>query len=289
VEYLYHIAVLAGLYVIVTTSLNIAVGFTGIPALGHSAFYLVGAYTSALLALNCGLSPWLALPFAALVGWIFGWLVGLLSARLGGDFLALATFSFAVISHSVANNWVSVTRGPMGLPGIPSPSLGPWNFESAAAWIPWILAVAVAVFVLCQRIALSPYGRLLKGIREDELVASSLGVEVRMIKRQVLAFSAACTGITGGLYAHYVAFIDPSSFTPLESFVMLLMVVFGGMGSLAGSIVGAVLLVVIPEALRFAGMPGELAAPFRQTMYGAILIILVIYRPQGLLGKYRWK
>jgi branched-chain amino acid transport system permease protein len=289
VEYLYHIAVLAGLYSIITMSLNIAVGFTGIPAFGHSAFYLIGAYTSALLALNFGMSPWLALPLAGFVGWISGWSVGFLSARLGGDFLALATFSFAVISHSVANNWTPVTRGPMGLPGIPSVSLGPWTFDSAATWIPFVFIVGGGVYVLCRRIVQSPYGRILKGIREDEFAASSLGLDVRKIKRQVLAFSGACAGIAGGLYAHYVTFIDPSSFTPLESFVILLMVVFGGMGSLAGAVVGASLLVLIPEALRFAGMPGELAAPFRQAVYGAILIILMIYRPQGLMGKYQWK
>jgi len=289
VEYLCHIVVLVGLYVIIATSLNLAVGFTGIPALGHSAFYLIGAYTSALLALNYGLSPWLTLPLAMLVGWISGWLVGLLSTRLGGDFFALATFSLAVISHSIANNWVSVTRGPMGLPGIPSLSLGTWQFDSAAKWITLVTGAALVVYELCRRIIRSPYGRVLKGIREDELAASSLGIEVQMFKRQVLAFSAACTGIAGGLYAYYIAFIDPSSFTPLESFMMLLMVVLGGMGSLGGSVVGASLLVVIPEALRFAGLPGELAAPLRQTMYGAILVILVIYRPQGLMGQYKWK
>lgn len=288
-EYLYHILVMAGLYVVLTSSLNLAVGFTGLPALGHSAFFLVGAYTSALLALNAGLSPWLTLLLAGIAGWGVGWLVGLLTARLAGDFLALATFSFAVIGHSIANNWDELTRGPMGLPGIPSISIWHTDLDTALRFLPLIAVFCVVTIGLCSRIVNSPYGRVLQGIREEELVVHSLGLNAPRFKRQVLAVSALCAAVAGALYANYLTFIDPSSFTPLESFVMLLMVVFGGMGSLLGSVVGATLLVVIPEMLRFAGLPGDVAAPLRQVLYGGILIGLVLYRPQGLLGRFRWR
>ncbi|MEI7695495.1 MAG: branched-chain amino acid ABC transporter permease [Chlorobium sp.] len=288
-EYFYHILVMAGLYVVITTSLNLAVGFTGLPAMGHSAFFLVGAYTSALLALKAGLSPWFTLFLSGVMGWSVGWIVGILTVRLMGDFLALATFSFAVICHSIANNWSELTRGPMGLPGIPSLSF--WNIEidTSLRFLPVVVGFCIMAVVISSRIVSSPYGRILQGIREGELVVFSLGLNVLRYKRQIFAFSALCVAIAGALYAHYITFIDPSSFTPMESFVMLLMVVFGGMGSLSGSVLGAVLLVVIPEALRFTGIPGEVAAPLRQVLYGGILIGLVLYRPQGLLGTFRWK
>ena len=288
-EYFYHILVMACLYVVITTSLNLAVGFTGLPALGQSAFFLVGAYTSALLALNAGSLPWAGLFIAAVTGWGAGWLVGLLTARLAGDFLALATFSFAVISHSIANNWSGLTRGPMGLPGIPPLSFWHVEIDTALRFLPMVAGFCAVTIVLSSRIVHSPYGRVLRGIREGELVVLSLGLDALRYKRQVLAYSSLCAALSGALYAHYITYIDPSSCTPIESFVMLLMVVFGGMGSLLGSVVGAILLISIPEALRFIGLPGEVAAPLRQVLYGGILIGLVLYRPQGLLGKFRWK
>lgn len=288
-EYLLHILIIAGIYIILTLSLNLIVGYTGLPALGHAAFSCVGAYTSSLLALNLGVSPWIGLVVGAIAALVFGVAIGFPSLRLKGDYFALATFGFGVIVYSIAKNWVSLTRGPMGLPGIPRFSL--FGFSLDALWSYLILVlifVLIAIFVL-RRVVQSPFGRVLRSIREDEIASQALGKDTARYKLIVFMIGAFFAGIAGSLYAHYITFIDPSSFTVMESITILLMVIFGGMGSIPGSIVGATVLVVLPELLRFLGMPSSIAAPGRQMIYGLLLVILMIKRPQGLLGRYRFR
>jgi branched-chain amino acid transport system permease protein len=143
-------------------------------------------------------------------------------------------------------------------------------------------------FFVIQRIVNSPFGRILRAIREDETAALAVGKNVNKYKIIVFAIGAFFAGIAGSLYAHYITFIDPSSFTVMESITILLMVVFGGMGSLSGSFIGAAVLVILPELLRFVGMPSSIAAPLRQMIYGLLLVVLMLKRPQGIVGKYRW-
>lgn len=288
-EYFLHILVITGIYVILTLSLNLVVGYTGLAALGHAAFSCVGAYTSSLLALNYGLSPWLGLLIGACAAAVLGAVIGAPSLRLKGDYLALATFGLGVIVYSIAKNWVAVTRGPMGLPGIPGFSI--FGAEISAVWS-YLILVAVFVvltYVVMHRIVSSPFGRILRAIRDDEVAALAMGKNVNKYKIIVFVVGAFFAGIAGSLYAHYITFIDPSSFTVMESIANLLMVVFGGMGSLGGSFVGAAILVIFPEMLRFLGMPSSVAAPLRQMIYGLLLIVLMLKRPQGVLGTYKWK
>ena len=288
-EYFIHILVITGIYVILTLSLNLVVGYTGLAALGHAAFSCVGAYASSLLALNYGLSPWIGLPVGACTAGVLGLVVGAPSLRLKGDYLALATFGLGVIVYSVAKNWVDLTRGPMGLPGIPGFSV--FGYQLSGVWA-YLVLVAVFVFLtyfVLRRIVMSPFGRILKSIREDEAAALAMGKNVNKYKMIVFVVGAFFAGIAGSLYAHYITFIDPSSFTVMESITILLMVVFGGMGSLGGSFVGAAVLVIFPEMLRFLGMPSSVAAPLRQMIYGLLLIVLMLKRPQGILGTYKWK
>ena len=288
-EYLLHILVITGIYIILTLSLNLIVGYTGLASLGHAAFSCVGAYISSLLALNFGLSPWLGLLISACVAAMFGVFIGFPSLRLKGDYLALATFGLGVIVYSVAKNWVSVTRGPMGLPGIPGFSV--FGFQLSGIWS-YLILVTFFVFLTyftIRRVVNSPFGRILRGIREDEIATLAMGKDVDRHKILVFVIGAFFAGIAGSLYAHYITFIDPSSFTVMESITILLMVVFGGMGSLPGSFVGASILVIFPEALRFLGMPSSVAAPLRQMIYGLLLISLMLKRPQGVLGRYRFR
>jgi branched-chain amino acid transport system permease protein len=287
-EYLLHILVVTGIYIILTLSLNLVVGYTGLAALGHAAFSCIGAYVSSLLALNYGLSPWLGLLIGACTAAILGIVIGATSLRLKGDYLALATFGLGVIVYSVAKNWVSVTRGPMGLPGIPGFSV--FGFQISQVWAHLIL-VAIFVFLtyfVIRRIVNSPFGRILRAIRDDEIASLAMGKNANKYKIIVFVVGAFFAGLAGSLYAHYITFIDPSSFTVIESITILLMVVFGGMGSLSGSFIGAAVLVILPELLRFMGMPSSIAAPLRQMIYGLLLIVLMLKRPQGILGKYRW-
>jgi len=288
-EYFLHILVIAGIYVILTLSLNLIVGYTGLSALGHAAFSCIGAYTSSLLALRMGLSPWLGLIIGACIAAISGIIIGYPAIRLKGDYLALATFGLGVIIYSIAKNWVSLTRGPMGLPGIPGFSV--LGFELAEIW-PYLLLVlflVICTLLVIHRIVDSPFGRVLRSIREDELASRALGKDTNKHKLIVFSIGAFFAGIAGSLYAHYITFIDPSSFTVMESITVLLMVIFGGMGSIRGSIVGATVLVVLPEILRFIGMPSSIEAPMRQMIYGFLLVVLMLRRPQGLMGAYRFK
>lgn len=288
-EYFLHILIISGIYIILTLSLNLIVGYTGVPALGHIAFACVGAYTSSLLALNSGISPWIGLIIGACFASIFGLIIGFPSIRLKGDYLALATFGFGVIVYSVSKNWVDLTRGPMGLPGIPGFAV--LGFEIKSVWTYLVLVIAfvsITAFVI-NRIVDSPFGRVLKSIREDEVASLSIGKDVNRYKLIVFIVGAFFAGIAGSLYAHYITFIDPSSFTVMESIAVLLMVVFGGMGSLKGSFIGAAVLVIFPEMLRFLGMPSSSAAPLRQMIYGLLLVVLMIKRPQGIIGRYRFR
>lgn len=209
--------------------------------------------------------------------------------RIKGDYLALATFGLGVIVYSIAKNWVSLTRGPMGLLGIPGFSV--FGFQLSGVWSYLLLVsifVAISVFVI-NRIVNSPFGRILRSIREDEIVSEALGKNTTRNKLMVFVIGAFFAGIAVSLYAHYITFIDPSSFTVMESITVLLMVIFGGMGSIKGSIVGAVILVVLPEILRFLGMPSSIAAPLRQMIYGLLLVVLMLKRLQGIMGVYRFK
>lgn len=288
-EYLAHIMAMAGIFVILTIGLNMIVGYAGLPALGHSAFFCVGAYAAALISVRYGLSPWLALPIAIMTAAVCGWGVSLLTARLSGDFLALATFGLAVVTYSSVLNVTSITGGPLGMSNIPPYQLlglsldTPWSFCFLV--LGWCAAVLAIAFAMVN----SPFGRVLRGMRESTVVVESLAVDVSGFAGRAFSFGAGLAGLSGALYAHYISFIDPTTFTPLESVTVLLMVVFGGLGSIPGSIIGATTLVILPEILRFLGLPSSMAAPVRQMLYGSILVALMLIRPSGLLGRYKWR
>jgi len=288
-EYLLHILIIAGIYIILSLSLNLIVGYTGLPALGHAAFFCIGAYTSSLLALNMGLSPWIGLLIGACVAAFSGIVIGYPAVRLKGDYLALATFGLGVIIYSIAKNWVSLTRGPMGLPGIPGFSIFGFHLSEIWSYLLLVLVLVTITIFVIRRVVNSPFGRILRSIREDEIASQALGKDTTKHKLLVFVIGAFFAGIAGSLYAHYITFIDPSSFTVMESITILLMVIFGGMGSISGSIAGAVILVVFPELLRFLGMPSSIAAPMRQMIYGLLLVVLMIKRPQGIMGRYQFK
>jgi len=194
-----------------------------------------------------------------------------------------------VIVYSIAKNWVSLTRGPMGLPGIPGFSIFGFQLSEIWSYLLLVLIFVIITLFVINRIVNSPFGRVLRSIREDEIASEALGKNTTRYKLLVFIIGAFFAGIAGSLYAHYITFIDPSSFTVMESITILLMVIFGGMGSISGSIVGAVVLVVFPELLRFLGMPSSIAAPMRQMIYGLLLVILMLKRPQGIMGKYQFK
>lgn len=275
--YVLHVATLSGIYVVLTLSLNLVTGFCGQFSLGHAGFYGIGAYTAALLAVHGGTAFPVNLAAAAATAGIVGFLIGLPTLRLGGIYLAMATLGFGEIIHLVLLNWLSLTRGPLGIPGIPPPSLLGVDLGTPVRQYYVALALALGTVFVVSRLIDSRFGEAIQAIREDEIAADAMGVPTTRLKVMTFTISAAIAGVAGAFFAHYASFVSPSSFTLVESILVLSLLIFGGMGSVEGSIAGAVILTVAPEAFRFL-------AEYRMVIYGAILLGLVLYRPQGLLG-----
>ncbi len=288
-EYFLHILILIGIYVILSTSLNLISGYTGLLSIAHAAFYGIGAYIAALLALNFNSHFLINILCAVLLTGILGAIVAIPSLRVHDDYFVIATFAFQIIIFSILNNWVSLTRGPMGLPGIPQPAFFGIKISSHYGFLILVFFFALLTFLVSRRLVNSPFGRVLKAIREDEVFALSLGKNVAGFKIIVFVVGASLAAIAGSLYAHYITYIDPTSFTIMESIFILSIVIIGGSGNLWGSVVGAIVLVTLPELLRFFGFPNAIAANMRQIIYGVLLIVFMLYRPRGLIGEFSFK
>jgi branched-chain amino acid transport system permease protein len=288
-EYLLHILILMGVYVILSVSLNLIAGYAGLLSIAHAAFYGVGAYVAALMALNLH-SPFLVNVICAIVlSGLLGALVGIPSLRIRDDYFVIATFAFQVITFSILNNWVSLTGGPMGLPGIPQPTIFSLKISSHISFLGLVGIFCVWTLWITQRIIKSPFGRVLKAIREDEVFAQAAGKNVAAHKVFVFVIGAGMAAVAGVIYAYYISFIDPTSFTVMESIFIISIVIIGGAGSLWGPVVGAVVLVIMPEFLRFIGLPSSVAAHVRQILYGGLLVAFVMWRPRGFLGEFSFQ
>lgn len=285
-DYLVHILILVAIYAILAVSLDLLAGYTGLVSIGQAAFYGLGAYTSALLAVRGGVPFVLGASTGALVAAVASLPVSLAAGRLRGDYLVMITLAFQMVAYSVMSNWTGVTGGGRGIPGIPPPRLFGWSIDSRVGYLVLCGGVALMAYLVVSRLCSGPLGRVLRAIREDEGAAAALGKNTARHKMSVFAVSAGLAGMAGALYAHYVSYIDPSSFTVMESILILSMVIIGGAGSRWGPVVGAVVLVILPEILRFVGLPSSVAADLRQLLYGSILVLMMLFRPQGLVGNH---
>lgn len=285
--YLLHILIYIGIFGILAMSLNLLVGYTGILSLAHAAFYGVGAYVAALMALNVQTPFLLNLVLAVLAAAALGAVVGIPSLRIKDDYFIIATFAFQVIVFSVLNNWVSFTGGPMGLPGIPQPVIFGITISSHMEFLILTLIICALVFLVSRRLISSPFGRVLQAVREDEVFAQSMGKPVFSFKVRVFMLGAGMAAAAGVLYATYITYIDPTSFTVMESIFIISIVIIGGAGSLWGPVLGAVVLVALPELLRFVGLPNSVAANIRQMLYGGLLVVFMLWRPRGFMGKFK--
>ena len=286
--YFENLFILGSIFSILSVSLNLSMGWTGLFNLGHAAFFAIGAYVSALLTLGIGMPFWVAIIAAGLFAAVFGYLVSIPARKLRGDYLALGTLGFAFIVEAVLKNWTDVTRGPLGIPGIPKPELFGFVFSGLESYLLLtIAALAITIFII-HRTVNSPFGRVLKAIREDETAAKTLGKDTLRYKSLALTISAFFAGVAGSLYAHYITFIDPTSFSFPVLILLLAMVVIGGTASIRGSIAGAFLLILLPEPLRFIGLPSNLIGAGRQMIYAVLLLLILLKRPGGLFGEYSW-
>jgi len=276
--YYLHIVIMAGIFGVLALSLNLLLGYAGQLSLGHAAFFGIGAYTSALLTLKREWSFWPALAVAIALAAAAGWLIGRLALKLRGAYFVLVTISFAGVISLVSVNWIELTNGPLGLPGVPAPDLGPWSLRTKTSYY-YLVLVAVAVsYAVCRRLVRSRIGRAFVALRENEPLAESIGVDVTHYLVLAAVVSAAMAGLGGSLYAHYTRFVSPEVFLFTYTVTMVIMVVAGGKGTLAGPLVGAVLFTALPEALRLAA-----SWQWQMLAYGLLLILLVFFLPRGIV------
>jgi branched-chain amino acid transport system permease protein len=286
--YAVALLIVVGIYTLLTISLDLQYGFTGLVNFGQVGFFAIGGYTSALLALH-GVPVPVGIAAAIVLAAVTALPIGALALRLREDYFAIVTLGFSEVVRLVLQNEEWLTKGSLGLPGIPRPflSLGPGLAE--IAYLLLVVGCNVAVVLLIRRLVTSPFGRLLQAIRDNEVTVVSLGKSPPGAKVRALVLGAGIAGLAGALYVHYITFAVPDQFLPIITFYVWMAMVLGGVGSLRGSVAGAAVLVLILEGTRFLRdvLPGVLAvemASVRLALVGLLLILFVLYRPQGVFG-----
>ena len=271
------------MYVVLGLGLNIVVGQAGLLNLGYVAFYAAGAYTYALLYQHFSIGFWMALPLGALAATVLGILLALPVLRLQGDYLAIVTLGFGEITRIVLENWNEFSFGPSGISGIPRPGLFDMEMSIHEAtvylYFLMILFCVITVFVV-NRLQNSRTGRALLALREDEIACQTMGIDKTRVKLTAFALGSTWAGLMGVVFAAKTTFVNPGSFTFLESAMILSIVVLGGMGSIPGIIIGAFLLILLPEYLRAF-------SDYRMLIFGIIMVIMMIFRPQGIISSVR--
>jgi branched-chain amino acid transport system permease protein len=274
---------MAGIFAVLALSLNLLLGYTGQLSLGHAAFFGIGAYASALVTVKLAWSPWIGLIAAIVLPGLAGWMIGRLALKIRGAYFVLLTISFAGVVSLVSVNWMELTNGPLGLPGVPAlaltlPGVGELSLRAKSAYYYVVLVAVGGCYLVCLALVRSRVGRALVALRENETLAASIGIDVTHYLVLATIVSAAMAGLGGGLYAHYVRFVSPEVFLFSYTVTMVIMVVAGGKGTLGGPIVGAVLFTALPEVLRAAT-----SWQWQMLLYGVLLVLVLFFLPQGIV------
>ncbi|MCP4076572.1 MAG: branched-chain amino acid ABC transporter permease [Gammaproteobacteria bacterium] len=281
--YQINVMTTALMYVVLGLGLNIVVGVAGLLDLGYVAFYAVGAYSYALLNFHFGMTFWMVLPLGALLAALFGVLLGFPVLRLRGDYLAIVTLAFGEIIRLVMENWNAFSQGPSGISNIPRPGLLGFDLtlNQAITYLYYLMIVMVLITIfVVNRLQNSRLGRAWIALREDEIACQAMGIDKTKTKLTAFALGATWAGLVGVIFAAKTTFINPASFTFLESAIILAIVVLGGMGSILGVILGAIILILLPEYLRAL-------SDYRMLAFGAIMVSMMVFRPQGLISNVR--
>ena len=278
-----HTLIMAGIFAVLALSLNLLLGYTGQLSLGHAAFFGIGAYATGLLTVKLEWSPWLGLLAAAALPAVTGWIIGHLALKLRGAYFVLLTISFAGVVSLVSVNWMDLTNGPLGLPGVPPveiglPGLHVLSLRAKGAYYYLVLAAVLGCYLVCLALIRSRIGRALIALRENEALAESVGIDSTHYLVLAAVISAAMAGLAGGLYAHYTRFVSPEVFLFSYTVTMVIMVVAGGKGTLAGPIVGAVIFTALPEVLR-----ALTSWQWQMLLYGILLIAILFFMPRGIV------
>ena len=279
-DYILHLGILICIYTILAQSLSLVAGYSGQISLAHAGFYGIGAYTTALLSVNHNSPVLLNLILALVLSGVIAYVVAKVAVKTVDDYYIIITLGIQIVVFSIMNNWQEVTRGPLGIPGIPPFKILGYAFDAKISFL--LLAAFFTAFVwfVLYSLSKSPFGRVLRALSEDEVYTKSLGKNVHAAKIISFVISGMLASIAGVLYAHYISYIDPTSFTLEESIFILSIVIIGGMRNLKGIFFASAFLVLLPEVLRFVGMPSSIAANMRQIFYG-IALIVVIWKMSG--------
>ena len=288
-NYLLHIGVMLGIYGMLALSANLLVGFGGLLTMAQAAFYGLGAYAYALLSLKLGLPFLAALPAAIALCAFVGWLFGHAALRFRNEAFVLATIGFQMIVYVTLYNWTGLTRGPYGISGIPRPSLFGSGVDSVPSFFLFTAALFALVFGFMHIVCSSPFALALKALRDDEAAAQTLGIHPKAQYIRAMVLSAAVAAIPGVCFAAYITYIDPTSFTLSESIFIACILLVGGSGNMKGPMSGVAFMIILPEVLRFVGLPDAVAANLREIIYGVMLIVLMYLKPKGLAGSYAVK
>ncbi|MDO8581454.1 MAG: branched-chain amino acid ABC transporter permease [bacterium] len=279
--YILNLIVLIAIYGILAMALSFVIGHGGVLQFGHVALFGVGAYASAILTTTYSFSFSIGFLGAMAFGGIGACMLGMLIRRVRGDFMALTTFFFAFAFYALVLNVPELTRGALGIPAIARPSI----VMSLPSYAIASVVTLVVVYLLLTRILHSPFGLVMGAMRDDELGARVLGKNTAHVQRVALVLSGMIAGLAGALYAHYIGFIDPSSFYLGDLVIIVAAVVIGGLGSLPGSVIGIAIYFLIPEVLRFINIPTETFGAVRQIIFITVLLLIILVRPKGILGK----
>lgn len=285
-EYVFHIIIMLNIYIMLTLSANLTIGMANLLTMCQAAFYGIGAYIGTYFLMQFNLPFLVIAALVILFTGFFSFLVSYASVRLKGDYFVIATMGFQLIIYTILYNWTDVTRGPYGIPGIPGIKMfGFLELSGVYAYLALSLVLMAIIVFLFHHLVESPFGRVLNAIRADEITVKSMGRNTVLFKSLAFFLSASVAGLAGVIYASYVSYIDPTSFTLDESIFIISALFIGGIGNTRGPVLGALFVVLLPELLRFVGLPDAIAANLRQIIYGLALILVMYYRPQGLWGK----
>ena len=284
-DYTLHLIVLVLIYASLVVSLDLLMGHTGILSFAHAAFYGIGAYATASLTVYGGWDWFSAMMAAIVITAAIAALVGIPTLRLGGDYFILAMFGFQLIVITLILNLEPITNGPFGIRNVPRPSIGSFQVQSGLGMALFVAAVTGIIFWAHWRFARSPMRAMLHAIRDDETVAMSLGIDVVRTKILVFAIGAGFAALSGALMAFYFRYVTANSFVLSTIILLWAMLFVGGSCSIAGAIVGPAILILFPELFRFVGGEGLDIPNIQEALYGLLLILVMIFRPQGLVGR----
>jgi branched-chain amino acid transport system permease protein len=287
VDYFFHLAVLCCIYGILAITLDFVVGRTGMLSIAHAAYYAIGAYAVAILYGQLHWPFFAALVLAVAISGVAGFVMGLLISHLEDDFYALSSLAIIILINSLAVNWESLTRGTYGISGIGRPVFFGLQLSSDVSLFVLTFILLLVIAAIYHFVCSSAFGRVLEAIREDEGAIRVFGFNTAHYKLVAYTLSSALAAVAGGLYATFVSYIDPTLFTINESVLIMSMIILGGLARLRGAVLGAVFITLLPEALRFVGFPSGIAGHMRYLTYGLVLVLLMRYRPQGMMGRYK--